>query len=296
MKYLINGIEYDYSQNVKENTRIRHSFNDLAVKIFGLSFENWYQSGYWKDAYIPHVLLHNDMVVANVSVNIMDFLFKNQPKRCVQIGTVMTDTEYRNKGLSKFLMEKVLCEWESNCDGIYLYANDSVTEFYPRFGFKKTNEFQYFLPMSGGTATAVKLNMEKDEDVALLIKMYQKGNRFSRLSMLNNEGLLMFYCGQFMKDSIYYCRDWDAVVIADFEGKTMNCYDIFGGDTADMLSIIHSIAKSQTESIHFGFTPKEPDQMQVAIRKEEDTTFFWNSSKECIFDRNKLMFPSLSHA
>ena len=54
---IINGKEFYYTESVKEQASVRKSFNELADKTFGLSFENWYRLGYWRDAYIPHVLL-----------------------------------------------------------------------------------------------------------------------------------------------------------------------------------------------------------------------------------------------
>lgn len=81
--------------------------------------------------------------MANVSVNIIDIEIQEQVKRYIQIGTVMTDCNYRNKGLSRKLMDKILQDWKDKCDAIYLYANDSVLDFYPKFGFIKAMEYQY---------------------------------------------------------------------------------------------------------------------------------------------------------
>ena len=50
------GTGYIYNANIRDNEQIRRSFNELAQKTFGLSFEQWYQNGYWGDSYIPHVL------------------------------------------------------------------------------------------------------------------------------------------------------------------------------------------------------------------------------------------------
>lgn len=59
----INGNEYLFTNSIKDNETIRKSFDELSQKTFGLSFEDWYKDGYWKDAYIPYVLLHNNQVV-----------------------------------------------------------------------------------------------------------------------------------------------------------------------------------------------------------------------------------------
>ncbi len=49
-------MNYQLVKQVRENNPLRKSFIDLAVKTFDLSFEEWYQQGYWTDAYIPMLL------------------------------------------------------------------------------------------------------------------------------------------------------------------------------------------------------------------------------------------------
>ena len=107
----VNGKTYGFAVNFKYNDSIRNSFNSLTRKIYGFDFEEWYKNGYWKDRYIPYALLYGNDVIANVSVNIIDYLLMEEKMRYIQIGTVMVDKEYRNKGLSRFLMEKVIEEW-----------------------------------------------------------------------------------------------------------------------------------------------------------------------------------------
>lgn len=101
-------MDYRLSKNVMADDAMRSTFNDLVVKTFHLSFENWYQEGYCSDSYLPYTLFHGDRAVANVSVNRMEMLWKGQVRRYIQLGTVMTDTEYRNQGLSRYLLEEVL--------------------------------------------------------------------------------------------------------------------------------------------------------------------------------------------
>ena len=52
----------------------------------------------------------------------------------------MTDPDYRGKGYARLLMERVM-EDIKDADGIYLYGNDSVAEFYPKFGFAESKEY-----------------------------------------------------------------------------------------------------------------------------------------------------------
>jgi predicted GNAT family N-acyltransferase len=295
-KLLINDVEYTYNTEVKENTSIRLSFNELSKKTFGLSFEKWYQDGYWQDKYIPHVLILNYKVVANVSVNIIDTKVQGQLKRYIQIGTVMTDSEYRNKGLSRKLMDKVLQEWNDKCDAIYLFANDSVLDFYPKFGFVKAKEYQYSKEVVPVVGKIKKLDMTNDSDIKLLKNYYEKSNPFSMLPMLNNYGLLMFYCSSFMKDCVYYLEDIDAVVIVDYDDETMICFDIYCDENKSMDEILSVIAKENCKNVTFGFTPNDISDCMVKSFEEDDRTLFILESKENIFTKYKLMLPLLSQA
>lgn len=42
-------MDYQLVKQIKDNEKLRKSFNDLSVEVFDLSFENWYQNGFWTD-------------------------------------------------------------------------------------------------------------------------------------------------------------------------------------------------------------------------------------------------------
>lgn len=65
-------------KNYRNNNELRHSFNELAGKTFGLNFEDWYQNGFWGDNYNPYSVVKDGKVVANVSVNKTDMLIDGQ--------------------------------------------------------------------------------------------------------------------------------------------------------------------------------------------------------------------------
>lgn len=247
------------------------------------------------EQYIPHVLLDRDRIVANVSVNIIDTLWKNQSKRYIQLGTVMTDCEYRQRGLSRWLIERILETYKEECDAIYLFANDSVLDFYPKFGFVKRNQYQCQIPIIPKVGQLRLLDMSSKEDKALLIEKYRKSNPFSALPMEENVGLLMFYCSQFLKDNVYYIEKYDAIVIMEQEDENMICYDIFCDANNDLENLLSTIARAQTKNILLGFTPKKSDSYENFILKGEDTLFVLEEAED-IFAGNKIMFPLLSHA
>ena len=104
-------------------------------------------------------------VVSNVSVNACNMNYKGKEVKLIQLGTVMTDTDHRGKGYARMLMEEVMKDYEGKVDGMYLFANDSVLEFYPRFGFMEGKEYQSSKDITiigENKATPVPMNDKKD--------------------------------------------------------------------------------------------------------------------------------------
>lgn len=289
-------MEYKIIKQIRDNNILRQSFIKLAEKTFGLSFQNWYENGFWTEKYIPYTIVKDGKkVIANVSVNIIETVWKNVSKCYVQLGTVMTDPEYRNRGFSSQLMKAILLEWTEKCDAVYLFANPTVLDFYPKFGFVKAGEYQYKMPFCEMKGDFRKLDISVEKDNEILKKCYRKSNPFSILSMENGYGLLMFYCGSFMKDSIYYSEKYDLVCIVEKEENTLTCFDIFGNNICSMEEIIFSIPLKNIKEVTLGFTPKNKEKYFCSQIINEDTLFILEG-KENIFKNNKIMFPLLSHA
>lgn len=295
---VFNDKKYCFISDYKDNEIFRESFNLLTEQVYGFNFKDWYDAGYWQERYIPYSLADGDKIVANVSVNVIDFIVLGEKQTYVQIGTVMTDADYRGLGLSRFLMEKVLEEWESKVDLIYLFANDSVLDFYPKFGFEEYHEYQYSAHVSKKDCDSKvrKLDMSNVKNQELVYEIVQQTVPFSRISMTDNAELVMFYCTSFMAEQVYYIEDEDVVVIYELEEDILFLYDVFSQNTVELDHIIQAIASDQTKKVVFGFTPIDSSNYEKYLLKEEDTTLFIKAGKKSPFELEDLMFPVLSHA
>lgn len=294
MLVTVNGKAYCYHQDFQGEDTLRSQMNALAGQTFQLSFESWYQQGYWGEKCMPHGLFLDGKCVSNVFANLFEVDLYGDRKRYIQLGTVMTDPEYRGKGLSRFLMEQIINQWKNNCDGIYLYANDSVTEFYPKFGFAEEQEYRYSAAVTGKKGNVRKLNLDLPEDRALLLQKCGK-TPFAAVSMRNSTEITMFHCLLFLRENLYYLPDYDAVAVAETEGACLYCMELFSQSGNGLKEILAILAGENCCQVNLGFTPGEQYGFVASPHHEEDTHLFVYQEKENPFHTGKLMFPVLSH-
>ena len=137
MKYNINSQNYDLVSDLIKETKTRKEYFAFAKNVFGLDFSIWYNSGFWGDKFVPYTLFDGDKAVASVGVSLSEIEWDGHIGRFTQLSTVMTEPSYRGKGLNQWLLKLVISKWKVKSDCIYLYATDSVVDYYPKFGFKE---------------------------------------------------------------------------------------------------------------------------------------------------------------
>ena len=286
----IGGEDYCLAARIGGDPALVESFNRLAQRTFGLWFE---QVG---GDYEPCVLLRDGEVCANVSVNRMSFRLRGERFRYLQLGTVMTAEPFRGKGLGRFLMERVLEAAEGRCDGIYLFANDSVLEYYPKFGFFPSEEPEYFqnrLPRR--EAGLRRLSMDDPADAALALEKFREGSPFSAFWMDGCEALFDFYRFGQMKDCFYYAARYGVVALAEQDARRTLCWDLYGQTDAPLPEVLGALAQEGRPMV-LGFTPDPAAGWERRVRREEDTTLFLRRGGRFPAGLGEsLMFPLISH-
>ncbi|MBM7693874.1 GNAT superfamily N-acetyltransferase [Peribacillus deserti] len=287
-----------FVKGYRNNETLRNSFNQLSQQIFGINFESWYKAGFWIDKYEPYSYIDDHQVVANVSVNKIDLILHKEHKRGIQIGTVMTHLDYRGQGLSKRLMNKVLEDF-ADYDFIYLFANQSVLNFYPKFGFMPMKEVQYFLDFENDPAVSApfrKLDVRHPADLSFIFEFASIRIPISRkFGTVNVQELLMFYCMYVFRDDIYFFEEDRVLVIAQNEGHTLHVFDIISVEELDIKKIIYSLTLPASNRIVFHFTP---DYAGIRFKKEllEDTNvLFVRSNNQSVWPKD-VKHPITSQA
>lgn len=251
-----------FAKDYKHNDTLRQSFSELASQTFGIHFEEWYQKGFWDERYIPYSFIHGDQVVSNVSVNFLSFVINSEKKTAIQIGTVMTHPDFRKRGLSAKLMNLVLAEYENQYDYMYLFANDTVLDFYPRFGFRPVEEHQFSMSFTPGpieTLTGIrKLDINQAEDLDLVAQFAaQRVPVSERFGTDNCLGIFMFYALYVFPQELYYLEEEEVIAIYKQEGDCLHLYDWLGKQKISVQALLRKLAGPETKKIVFHFTPDE---------------------------------------
>jgi len=296
VEVIINKKTYNFTKDAIKKEETRESYFSLLNSVFRINFNAWYESGFCGNSFTPYTLFDDDIAVAAVGAVVSDFKWNGVLKRYVQITSVLTHLAYREQGLSKWLMELVLKEWKDNCDAIYLYANDKVTSFYPKFGFVLADEYTYSMPLLKTDGLFRKLDLNVKDDVDLLVKKHNESNPFSSLAMNKGSEVMMFHCITFLYNDIYYIEKYDAVVIATQYEHKMFCYDIYTNKHCDIKDLLGIISSDAIRIVTLGFTPSDATGYTAKKANEKGTNFFVLSGKENILVDNKVTFPFLSRA
>ena len=268
--------------NYQNNEEYRQAFNKLTKTIFGFNFENWYQKNYWNDRYLPYSYMNKDgEIISNVSVNEMDLIIGGKKRKAIQIGTVMTHPDYRGKGLAAKLMNVVMQKYQEEVDFFYLFANKSVLDFYPKFGFQSSiketvfsidiNPDDYIIDRE-----PEKLETSKQEELDRIYKLASQRQPISNeFGIDNGQDLVMFYCLYVFGDNVYYLEEDDTIVICKKSNNVLHLYDLISYKNINFKKVVGDFIDEEVEKIVFHFTPDllEIEADSKPLINEDDTLF-----------------------
>lgn len=288
---------YKFISDYKNINKYRLSFNELANNTFGVDFEKWYQYGFWNDSYLCYSYVDQDNVVANVSISKLNIILDKKEFKGLQVGTVMTHPDYRNMGLSKSLMEIMLKELEPNFDFVYLFANKSVLDFYPKFGFKKAEQYRFSseIKIKSNYEKAKMLDINNEEDRKIIKRLSRERIPISQIcSVKNGEAILGWYCVNVFNENIFYLKEDDVIVIFKTENEVLHLYDIVSKNNIMISEILEKISNFEIKRVVFYYTPDYFDfQITKEAHEDSNDTLFM---KPLLNVTKDFVFPLTAHA
>lgn len=291
-------MNYEMISDYKDNKMYRDSFNKLAESTFDINFEEWFRSGFWNDKYVCYSYIDNNEVISNVSINKMNLIYQGENYSALQIGTVMTHPNYRGQGLAKNLLNHVIAKYEDQYDFLYLFANDTVLDFYPKFGFERIEESSFTVDacnLKKKASKLKKLNPDNKTDFQLISRIVSERAPLSNiLDVKESEDLLMFYVLIALKNELYYLEELDVIVLMEQEGTDLYVLDILSTKKLDVVEVLSYLSTKKIETIHLLFTPEKSKYIDAAYIIETEDMLFVRPNVLTI--ENYFLFPATSHA
>lgn len=288
---------YQLISDYKNNDTLRNSFFELAFATFEINFTPWYETGAWDDNYCCYSYADGNRIIANVSVNLMTVHLQGEMKQAVQIGTVMTDPDYQQLGLAGKLMDHVLALYDQQVDFIYLFANDSVLDFYPKFGFHRYHESQFTLKIDQQLKQTEKnyrlLTIESETDLAILRDLAHKRLPNSqKLGISHNPSLLLFYLTLVFANQLYYFEDQQTLIIGELVETRLEIYDIIQLEPSALKPLLSQLINQETTVIQFFFTT---DSQEFILDQHLLTTDDYLFIRPLANWPSQVCFPLTSH-
>lgn len=277
---------------IRNDLKLKRSFFELADDTFGLKFEHWDELGYWNHTYCPYVFEVDGEIASNVSTSMGTMILEGKKYEAVQIGTVMTNPKFQGKGLSRRLMEKVM-EDNANANIIYLFANKSVLGFYPKFGFEMRTQSTFTVDTKDIAANKTEVNkISLDDQIERTLFYETTMNRVpisKKLSMVQNESIVMFHALTQYRDCIYNVPKFRAYVILKESAQHAEVIDVISKEPFDLLEVLGSLP-IKAEKIKLCFTP---DNLKIPVVQEEfiDEGAMFVKNQIDIDYPNNLLYP-----
>ncbi|HMM19718.1 MAG TPA: GNAT family N-acetyltransferase [Selenomonadales bacterium] len=265
-------MDYQYIKGYQANGSLLKSYFDFTRSVFRFDLSAWKNAGHWTDQYIPHSLAERGRIIANASASLMQLQIMGRAVPAVQLGSVGVLPEYRGKGLSRIILAKVLEEYR-HLPLMFLFANPSVLDFYPKFGFRRAKESAFRIDASGCCAPrrkAARINAGSEELRRLLRAKLQHS------SIIDARGNLPIYWYHLMynySENLYYIEEKDVVFIAEYQGDRAVIADVLAACPVNLAEIIGYLADQDTRTIDFKFTPDWLGEKYEALPHEGESLF-----------------------
>lgn len=266
-------------ENYRDEETLRNEFFGFTRQIFpSVDFQPWFSLGFWPDEYIPHSVIEDNKIVSNVSITKMKIFLDGQPVNGIQIGTVGTLPDYRGQGLSKLLMEQVLERYDKSTDLFFLYANETVVDFYPRFGFSCHTEriFRRVSDIPGPRFCARALDVGKASDLELIRRLLKGRLTLSRLFGAEDyAAITWWHILNIFPRNLLYLEDENIIFIITENNHRLRIWDIIYTEPFDMAAVLPKVIRdADLKAIFYHFSPDQLNFKYDTAEPENDSPFF----------------------
>jgi GNAT superfamily N-acetyltransferase len=277
-------------------------FRHVSDIFGGIDFSRWAALGGWGKDYEVLAVVEDEELVASIGVSRMHFSCLQIPghpgqtatMEGLQLGAVATREDRRGAGYARRLMDLVLARADATATPVLLFANPSVVDFYPKFGFRRLLPQSLSVPveLSPGNNRARQLDPARAADRRLLADLCAKSPAHGgAVSARPDPSTLLWYlCNDLTKG--YVIEDEKSIVFVDQKGDRLHLQDWLGAPSANLEISLASVLSEPITMMKLGFMPPVAWWSRPPLKMENDhqSLMFWRGAD---LPPGPLCFPVL---
>jgi GNAT superfamily N-acetyltransferase len=271
-----------------------------AAEIFGVDFSRWAARGGWQENYRVVAAVEGSEIIATVGITRMRFsLGASEATGCrhlidgIQLGAVATRSDRRGEGYARRLIQDVIACADAARMPVVLFANPSVTEFYPKFGFlpllaQRPSAEMDIKPRDGG---ARLFDVARGEDRNLLGRLCSSSPIHGGIlaTPADPSTLLWYLCNGFTK--AYVLQEERAIVFVEATDDRLILQEWIGAPPVDLVTALSSIVTKPVKVVGFGFVaPQTWPIGPMRFEPDPGAFMFWRGPE---LPAGDLCFPTL---
>jgi GNAT superfamily N-acetyltransferase len=272
-------------------------FFDFVASIFkgGHTFFDWGARGGWVDGYEVFAIVVDNQIVSTVGRQSMRYVINGEARNGYQLGAVATHANHRNHGLARLLMKKVLSQLDAPDQPVILFANPSVLDFYPRFGFRRLVQtgFVGHTDLRPAGPLAPRLDLARPTDRAWLADHCAKANFVGQgFAARDYYPILLFHLTR--QPRIAFKLDsFGAVVVAQQDGERLLIEDLLAIRPFSLRDALPHVCAQPVRTIEFGFHPEAwwPDAESQVLDDDGSPLFARGTATQV---KEPVRFPDLA--
>jgi hypothetical protein len=206
----------------------------------------------------------------------MDVLLHDRCMRAWQLGAVGTLPSHRGRGLQRQLLPRLL-EHTPAQELVFLFANHSVIDFYPRFGFQRVRQklFRADCSVAPQGAALRTLELANADDRTLVLRIAAAAEPVTTLfGARGYGGTILWYWANLHRRALRHAPDHDAVLIVEQDGELLRVYDVLCAAQIDLAAYLPRLITRPFKQLEFGFTPTRYWSSAVAGADHTDSPLF----------------------
>ncbi len=217
----------------------------------------WRDRGGWTGDYEVFAIVDDGRIVGTIGRSRMHMVIDGKDRVGYQLGAVATLEPYRRQGLARQLMDWVISELDEPDQPIILFANNSVLDFYPRFGFRRIPQRRSFgrnvLQPSGAQAPRCDLSNASDRSRLATLCAASRPTR-GRLTARDYYWLALWNlsCGS---ATVSWVPEFEAAIATTIESERLVIHDVFAAQPFDLGLVLPMLITQPVMELEFLFDP-----------------------------------------